>query len=389
AAFEQPVETGAEFVHGKLPITLSLLKEYGIPVTPAKGEMWQCYNGQFSRQDDFIEYANLLDKPLKDLHSDITVAEFLESLPNDDKHEELKFALQEYIEGYDAADVTKASALAFKHDWLHQDEKQFRVEGGYARLIEAIANECRSNACRIVNGVPVKTITWKKGNVSITTGTGEQFSAQCALITVPLGILQLPATHSNAIKFVPALPDKTAIAEEMGFGAVIKILLQFDHAWWVDEEVRKRSGHKLDKMEFLFTDTRISTWWTQHPHTGGLLTGWIGGPPAQKMSGQSNKDILDEALQALAYMFQLPQTQLEGMLKGWHVANWGADEYAHGAYSYTTVNWKEQKKILSAPVEGTLFFAGEALYSGEEISMVEGALGSGLETAAEILHLPK
>ncbi len=35
------VETGPEFIHGKLKETLSLLKEYGIPYVPIEGIMYR------------------------------------------------------------------------------------------------------------------------------------------------------------------------------------------------------------------------------------------------------------------------------------------------------------------------------------------------------------
>ncbi|MDQ2752949.1 MAG: FAD-dependent oxidoreductase, partial [Bacteroidota bacterium] len=37
--FLQPVEAGAEFIHGNLPVTLQLLKEAGIKYAKTKGEM--------------------------------------------------------------------------------------------------------------------------------------------------------------------------------------------------------------------------------------------------------------------------------------------------------------------------------------------------------------
>ena len=40
AAFEKPVELGAEFVHGEPPITLKLFKKAGIVKQKADGEVW-------------------------------------------------------------------------------------------------------------------------------------------------------------------------------------------------------------------------------------------------------------------------------------------------------------------------------------------------------------
>src|ERR1043165_5132 len=55
AAFSQPVELGAEFIHGKLKHTLALLKEYDITWSKVKGEIWQAQHGVFTSENDFIE----------------------------------------------------------------------------------------------------------------------------------------------------------------------------------------------------------------------------------------------------------------------------------------------------------------------------------------------
>ena len=48
-AFSMPVELGAEFIHGKLPLTLKLLKEGGIKYYPVKGKMFQLEKGKFKK----------------------------------------------------------------------------------------------------------------------------------------------------------------------------------------------------------------------------------------------------------------------------------------------------------------------------------------------------
>ena len=61
------------------------------------------------------------------------------------------------------------------------------------------------------------------------------------------------------------------------------------------------------------------------------------------------------------------------------------DAYAKGAYSYSMVGSEEAKKALREPVANTLYFAGEALYSGTSGGTVEAALVQGLEVAKKVL----
>src|SRR5262245_36435352 len=55
ADFSTRIEAGAEFVHGNLPITLSLLKEAKLSYHRTSGEMWRSKNGHVHQQSDFIE----------------------------------------------------------------------------------------------------------------------------------------------------------------------------------------------------------------------------------------------------------------------------------------------------------------------------------------------
>ena len=67
------------------------------------------------------------------------------------------------------------------------------------------------------------------------------------------------------------------------------------------------------------------------------------------------------------------------------VYNWTADPFARGSYSYATLQTKHAREILKKPIAQTLYFAGEALFAGEQLGTVEAALVSGLEVAKEII----
>jgi len=51
--FEKPVETGAEFIHGKLTLTHQLLKEANLSFHATKGKMLNVENGEWKKQNDF------------------------------------------------------------------------------------------------------------------------------------------------------------------------------------------------------------------------------------------------------------------------------------------------------------------------------------------------
>ncbi|MFN8297593.1 MAG: NAD(P)/FAD-dependent oxidoreductase [Chitinophagales bacterium] len=373
-AFTQPVELGAEFIHGKLENTFKLLKRYKIATTKIGGSFWLWEQGMFKYEGDFIEHARLLDKPLKNLKSDKTVEAFLKTLPRDERHTQLKESVRRFVEGYDAADPAKASALAFRREWQEQEDAQFRIEGGYGALVNALAADCRKLGVRILTDHAVKKLKWKKGLVEVSMAGTQKFAAAKCIITVPIGVLQLPAHHPDAILFSPALPEKTKAANNIGYGPVIKVLLEFKSAFWKQHKVHAGWGRNLKKLGFLFSDTGLPTWWTQHPSSLPLLTGWIGGPSAAKLQHLSNEELLVEALTTLSVIFNRPIAALRANLAACEIANWGNDPFAHGAYSYTIAKQQQARRQLAAPVSGTLYFAGEACCTGTEAGTVEGAI---------------
>jgi monoamine oxidase len=62
--------------------------------------------------------------------------------------------------------------------------------------------------------------------------------------------------------------------------------------------------------------------------------------------------------------------------------DWEHDPFARGAYSYPGVGGASAGRALARPVEGTLFFAGEA--TAEPWGTVEAALASGLRAARQV-----
>src|SRR6478736_4492194 len=51
--FSQPVETGAEFMHGELPITMKLMKEAGVSYRKGGGKMWSLEKGHLEEVGSF------------------------------------------------------------------------------------------------------------------------------------------------------------------------------------------------------------------------------------------------------------------------------------------------------------------------------------------------
>ena len=244
--FEMPIESGAEFVHGKLPITFELFKKANIEEGKVKGDIWRHQNGQLFKEKEFISDYNEVVKKLNELKEDISVAEFLNNhFPGPDK-EETRNALQNYVEGYYAATTTTASSFALRDELQNSDAEQYRPKNGYHTLLKYLHNELKQKGAAIFLSAPASNINWKKDSVEVIAGE-EAWFAKKVLITVSLGILK-----SDVIRFTPALPQKIESAKALGFGNVIKIILQFDAVFWKDKNVT--GGKDLSKLGFLFSE---------------------------------------------------------------------------------------------------------------------------------------
>jgi monoamine oxidase len=281
------------------------------------------------------------------------------------------------VEGYYAADTNKASTFALREELSTSNDKQYRVEGGYIKLVEYLHKECVEKGVQLFLSTPVKKIEWKEGNVKIIT-EHNRFGSKKILVTVPVGVLQ-----SETIRFAPAIPGIINASKKLGFGPVVKTLFQFDEPFWKKKEFTQAKD--LDKLSFIFSKAVIPTWWTYYPKEVSMLTGWSGGPHAEEIKDLNNEEVLQKGLESLSQIFNVSVNLLQLKLKAWHVANWVNDPFNCGGYSYEVVNGKEIRQIIKQPVNNTIFFAGEGLYDGPEIGTVEAALYSGRETAHQMI----
>lgn len=375
-SFTQPVEAGAEFIHGKLPCTLKLLKEAGIAYHPVAGAMIRVKNGVWQEQDELITGWDELMQRMNAIKEDMTIAAFLEQYFNDEKFESMRRSVKSFAEGYDLADTSIASLFALRDEWMHEEDEQYRIDGGYIQLVSYLEKQCKENGCIIHTSSIVKQIHWQKNKVTITTADNKTYKAIKIIITLPLGILQADATAKASVNFIPSIDEYLKAIHQVGFGAVIKILLEFKEAFYTKQR---------DDIGFVLSNEIIPTWWTQYSSTYPLLTGWVGGERAIMKKDLHEEEILQLALESLSNIFKINISTLKNLLTAWHIAKWQTHEYALGGYSYNTLFSEKARSLLNTALEDTIFFAGEAIYEGSYPGTVEAALVSGSNVAGKIM----
>ncbi|MEO6313529.1 MAG: NAD(P)/FAD-dependent oxidoreductase [Chitinophagaceae bacterium] len=372
--FDGPVETGAEFVHGDLPLTLALLDEAGVPYTPVDGKMIMVENERGKKSELHDKHWEACMQALDELSTDMTIAAFLQTYFPGPEYESLRRSVQHYAEGYDLADINRASARAAGHEWNQVAENQYRVTGGYSQLVDYLAAKCARENAGIHYDSAVTHIHYKEDYVRVETINQVQFIASKLLLTVSAGVLK-----SGAITFVPALEARYRLAiGQLGFGTVIKVLLQFKKPFWKRNDI---------ETGFILSDEAIPTWWTQFPADSNLLTGWLGGPPSIDRSGDTDEVLLASALTSLSAIFHLTVDELRNELQHHKIICWHRHAHVKGGYSFITVDTSNARKVLWQPAGNAIFFAGEALYAGASQGTVEAALQSGREAASAVINM--
>lgn len=391
-----PVELGAEFVHGCAPETFGLAQAAGLTLYERDGATWSSAGGHLSAIDDESHYDNGMGTILQALNNwqgeDQSFQSFIHERFSGKRWAEARRSASGYVEGFDAAESDQVSAR-----WLAQSEaalasidgeRSFGLVDGYDRLLWWLRMGLHPERTALLLNTVVQTIQWSRGQVEVIArsalGTAlEAFTARAAIITLPLGVLAAPPDAPGAVRFSPDLPGKRAAIERLAMGHTVKVILQFREMFW---EKDAQELPRMERLSFLFSDDEVMpTWWTTHPVLTPTLTGWAGGPRAAKLAHQSDAAIAGQALEALARVLRVRRGALEARLEAWHLHNWSADPYACGAYSYVRVGGIDAPGQLAAPLEDTLFFAGEATNTDGFTGLVHGALVTGTRAANEII----
>lgn len=372
--FTITTEGGAEFIHGELPLSLSLAKAAGVTLQPLHSHMVRVRKDH--GEENFHRGWDELFRRMEMLPEDMPFGDFLAEYFGGDEYSALRDSVSRMAEGYDLADLRTASTRSLYREWAAEEdgEEGYRPIGGYRLLIDHLERECVGSGCMIHYGAPVVAVDYAPGSVAVRTVDGRVYTAELLVCTVSLGILK-----EGGIAFSPGLPeDHLAAIRKLGFGTVIKVLLEFDQPFW---DHRKVSGKTL----FVISEEALPTWWTQSEDHCGLITGWVAGERREALRALDKEGRLAVALGSLATIFEMDELDLRRRLRASLVLDWSVAPGIHGGYSFDTVGAPEARVVLARPVVETLYFSGEALYEGDVPGTVEAAFCSGVTVADKII----
>ena len=391
-----PIELGAEFIHGRPEATLSRLAQAGLPAIDAPEEHWMRRSGRLQRMDDalFRQIRDSLKRAGVLRRKDEPFADFLARAGRHGLSEEGRRFARMMVEGFDAADPQRVSAHSIAEEWKKggaTDSDQFRPSGGYGSLMDSLVCRLDGSPVRLRLASIVKAVRWQRGLVEVTgdfLGNPFTVSAARAIITLPLGVLQLADDSPGAVRFEPGLESKHEALLGLASCPVIKVVLRFRSAFWES----LADGRCSNVSFFHSADAPFPTYWTALPMRVPLITAWAGGPKAERLAALSHDALFRKAVEGLRSTLGIGalrsrKARTEQQLEGAWLHDWQSDPFARGAYSYVVSGGESARKLLARPLDSTLFFAGEATDVAGEAGTVAGALQSGQRAARKILSI--
>jgi monoamine oxidase len=418
-----PIELGAEFVHGIAPEIWLPAQQHNLRMIEVDGDLWCSLDGKLQPCNFFAQADRILEA-MNDRDPDESFIDFLARKFPGDKHADAKRWATGYVSGFNAADPAKVSVHWLVHSRRAEEQiegdRAFHIAGGYQKLLDVFEAELRALNVPIHLNTVVNAIKWSSDSVQVETRSGvaelssagragtpvptqpvagpKSYAVSKVLVTFPLGVLQ-----SGSIRFDPELPaEKQTALNKLAMGKVVRVTLCFRERFWASkdhvartllsakEENKHSAGQDLSNLSFLFSrDNFFPTWWTQMPEPVPIITGWAPAHSAESISGMSEGRIIDKALDTLSGLLHVEKSLVQSQLSSAYFHDWDSDPFSRGAYSYVKAGGEGCQKALGAPIDNTLFFAGEATDITGHNGTVHGAIASGKRAAKEILAIRK
>jgi monoamine oxidase len=394
---DSPIELGAEFIHGKPGEILNPLQTAGATLHEVDGDNWCAVPGRLTACNFFSDVDSIL-RAMDDSLPDESFLAFLERSYGNPRTKKLQRAKQQaigYVSGFNAADPAKVGVHWLVEEMRAEEKIQgdhaFRSQNGYADLLSIFRQQIADRGVEVRTATVVQSVNWRRGHARATFQCSQGSStldASRVLVTLPLSLLKAPIGQLGAIQFIPALPQqKIAALDHLEMGKAIRLVLRFRERFWDRIKPSARARRNLASLAFLFSrDEWFPTWWTTMPKKAPIITGWAPFRSAERLSGQSESFVVERSLETLSNLLGPGAQELQSLLEAAYFHDWQQDPFSMGAYSYGRVGADGAQHAMAAPLNNTLFFAGEATDTSGHNGTVHGAIASGHRAAAQILQ---
>jgi len=264
-------------------------------------------------------------------------------------------AISTYVNGCELDQVSILDMDAYEDTGIN-----WRVRRGYGALMAAYGA-----LCPVALNTQVTRIDHSGKLLRIETSQGT-LSAGKAIVTVPTNLIA-----NEALRFVPALPAKVAAARGLPLGLADKVMLALEQPDALPKDGNLRGATMRTAMGTFHL----------RPFGQACIEGFFGGRFAQALEDAGEGAL---AAQAIDEVVALLGSDFRRQLKPLAASRWAHDPFAQGSYSHALPGHAGARAVLAAPIDGRLFFAGEAT-SPNFFSTAHGARDSGERAAAEVV----
>ena len=159
------------------------------------------------------------------------------------------------------------------------------LPGGYDAIVDALAD-----GLDVRLGAIVTEVEHRPGHVALQTSKGE-LTGDAAVVTLPIGVLQ-----AGAVTFTPALPARQREAiGRLGSGALDKVVLRFDDAFWDDTELIGHAAAERGAFPYWLNLAPV----VREP----VVVAFHGGSRARQLESLDDAAIVEQAVVALGEIY--------------------------------------------------------------------------------------
>jgi monoamine oxidase len=264
-------------------------------------------------------------------------------------------ALSTYINGSELDRVSTVDMNAYE-----DTEINWRVRRGYGALVAAYGA-----LCPVALNCNVTLIDHSGKRMRLETSRGP-LSAGQVIVTVPTNLIA-----DEAIRFHPALPAKVDASRGLPLGLADKVLLALEKPEALPKDGNLRGATMRTAMGSFHL----------RPFGQACIEGYFGGRFARQLEDAGDGALAAQSIDEIAALLG---NDYRRILKPLAQSRWAHDPFARGSYSHALPGHADNRAVLAAPIDGRLFFAGEAT-SPNFFSTAHGARDSGERAAREVL----
>lgn len=264
-------------------------------------------------------------------------------------------AISGYLNGAALERLSVADFLAYDNA---ASDNNWRLSAGYGALVAASLP-----AVELRLSCPVRHVALQPQGMRLDTARGT-LQARAAIIAVSSAVVA-----EGAITFDRAADAHVEAAAGLPLGLADKLFFELT------------GDHGLEPETHLLGDPRDSRSGSYYIRPLGrpLVEGFFGGPGAVAIEEMGHAEAFAFAESQLAALLG---NDIRRCLKPIVATSWCRMDHIRGSYSHALPGRAGARKVLAAPVEDRLFFAGEATHE-TDFSTVHGAWESGIRAADE------